>query len=234
MKKLLISAVALVMTLSASALDIFNHLGAGVGVGTTGISVELATPITKFVTMRAGVSIMPGITFNSDVDYSYSRMGQDISNTTSLKGDLGRTQGQVIFNVYPAPAVPFYVAVGGYFGGDKLVKITGNVPELATEEGKVVIGNYEIPAGPNGEVSGGIKVKSFRPYFGLGFGRAIPKRLINFNLELGVQVHGTPKLYTDYGTIDETIEEDDNTFNKIKDKLTVYPTLTFRLGFKAF
>lgn len=49
-----------------------------------------------------------------------------------------------------------------------------------------------------------------------------------------MQVHGTPKLYTDYGTIGESITEDDNTFNKVINKLTVYPVLTFRVGFRAF
>jgi hypothetical protein len=49
-----------------------------------------------------------------------------------------------------------------------------------------------------------------------------------------VQFEGTPELYTDYGEIDESITEDDNTFNKVANALKVYPTLTFRINFKAF
>lgn len=250
MKKLLaIAVLGLASTgMSAQSLDLFNHLGAGVGVGTSGISVELATPITSFVQMRAGVSIMPGITFNADADFEYATIeptagGSMLPNsgTLSLKGDLGRTQGQVIFNVYPIPKCSFFIAAGAYFGGNDLLKISGHSDELRQLaeagkefEGQVTIGDYTIPANENGDVKGGFKVKSFRPYLGLGWGRAIPGKFINFYTELGVQFQGKPELYSAYGEIDKSFTEDDNTFNKIQDALKVYPTLTFRLNFRAF
>ena len=77
-------------------------------------------------------------------------------------------------------------------------------------------------------------MKNFRPYLGIGWGRMIPGKIVNFLTELGVQFEGTPELYTDYGEIDESITEDDNTFNKVANALKVYPTLTFRINFKAF
>ncbi len=74
MKRTLSFLVVLLTTLSSWAIspDVFNHLGAGVGVGTTGITFELATPITSFVQMRAGVSYMP----------ASSSMSTATSNTT--------------------------------------------------------------------------------------------------------------------------------------------------------
>lgn len=158
-----------------------------------------------------------------------------------LKGDLGRVQGQVIFNVYPIPKCSFFVAAGAYFSGDKLLKITGHSDELAQAaqyqgnySGQVTIGDYNIPANENGDISGGFKIKGFRPYLGIGWGRMIPGKLVNFSTELGVQFQGKPELYSDYGQIDKSLVEDDNTFNKIQDALKVYPTLTFRLNFRAF
>lgn len=235
-KKVLFAAMlaATAMTAGAQA-KVFNHLGFDLGVGTTGISIEAATPITDYVTMRAGVSIMPGIKFSTDVDATYTFNGVSHTSTVNLDGDLGRTQGQVIFNVYPAPKVPFYVAVGAYFGGEHLVKIKGHCPELEGYANTgVVIGGQVIPVDADGNVNGGIKVNAFRPYVGIGWGRAIPKKRVNFNIDLGVQIHGKPKLYTDNGIITTALEDDDNTFHKIMDKVTVYPTLTFRLGFRAF
>lgn len=242
MKKLLLSLMSLVLAMSANAIgpDIFNHLGAGVGVGTNGISIEVATPITRFVTMRAGASFMPGITFNADADFTYDAPNtatgimESRNGTVSLKGDLGRVQGQVIFNVYPAPKVPVYVAVGGCFGGDKLLKITGHSAELANPDAQAVIGDYKIPANANGDISGGLKVKGFRPYVGIGWGRAIPSKLVNFACDPGVQIQGKSELYTEYGEIDRSVTEDDNTFNKVRNALKVYPTLTFRINFRAF
>lgn len=246
MKKLIAAAILASSALGASALgpNIFNHLGASVGVGTTGITIDVATPITGFVQMRAGVDIMPGITFNADADFTYTRpdMSGPQDGTMSLKGDLGRTQGHVIFNVYPIPKSRFFVAAGAYFGGNKLMKITGHSDELAQyagvsgqTSGSVIIGDYEIPADKDGNVSGGLRVKGFRPYLGLGWGRAVPGRLLNFQTELGVQFEGKPEVYTDHGTLRVSeLEEDNNTFNKVRKALKVYPQLTFRLGFRAF
>ena len=235
-KVILLVMMAAVSLIGYAAQPIFNHLGANVGVGTTGISVELATPITNFVQMRAGVSIMPGITFNADADVNYTVMGQHRTSTAELTGDLGRVQGQVIFNIYPATTrIPLYVAVGAYFGANDLLKITGHSDELQAQGGgDVVIGDYTIPVDANGNVDGGIRVKNFRPYVGLGWGRAVPGKLLNFSIDLGVQIHGTPKLYTNNGVIKTSDIDDNNTFNKIMDMVKVYPTLTFRLGFRAF
>ena len=239
MRKILATAIAAAMTLSASALPglgLFNHLGASAGVGTTGITIDVATNITGFVQLRAGVDIMPGITFNADADFRHEYL--DGVGHIDLKGDLGRTQGHVIFNVYPIPKAGLFVAAGGYFGGSKLLKITGHSEELATLAGQqgtgsVIIGDYEIPADKDGNVSGGLRVKGFRPYLGLGFGRAIPGKLLNFQTELGVPFEGEPVVYTDYGTLKMSAFEDDNTFNKVRSALKVYPQLTFRIGFRA-
>lgn len=239
MKKFLLGVVMTLVATTASAIgpDIFNHLGLGVGVGLTGVTVEAATPITSFVQLRAGVSVMPGIKFNANTEVEYTMDGGNGSSDVDLKGNLKRLQGQAIFNVYPIPSSSFYIAAGAYFGGKELVKITGHSDDLVGQpmNGGVVIGDYKIPADKNGNISGGIKVNSFRPYFGIGIGRAIPGKLLAFNAELGVQIHGKPHLYSDYGELEEpNYPDDDDTFQKIMDKVRVYPNLTFRLCFRAF
>lgn len=246
-KKLqLIAAVVIVALSSVSAgAQCFNHLGANVQVGTTGITIEAATNITRFINVRAGVDILPGITFNTDADFSLSNplTGQSEDGSISLKGDLGRVQGHVIFNIYPIPTASFFIAVGGYFGGDKLLKIDGHSDEIkeyidrfpgAAVGGGVVIGDMVVPTNTNGDVKGGLSVKKFRPYFGLGWGRAVPNRRINFGVELGVQIQGKPTLYTEYGSLENSNIDDDNTIQDIIDKVTIYPVLSFKLGFRAF
>lgn len=237
MKKLFVIAAAAVCAIAAFAGEpaggVFRHFGIGVGAGTTGIQIEAAAPITHWVTMRAGVAIMPGITFNSDADVTYSNSASDHAESNiDLQGDLGRTQGLVIFNFYPIPKQSLYIAAGAYFGGSELIKVTGHSTELEGRGGDIVIGDYKIPVNDKGEARGGIKVNSFRPYLGLGWGRAVPGKRVNFNIELGVQIHGKPGLYTDYGEVTVSDFTDDNTFNKIMDKVKVYPNLTFRLGFR--
>ncbi|MCM1355339.1 MAG: hypothetical protein NC212_02915 [Staphylococcus sp.] len=217
-----------------STLGIFNHLGVGLGVGTNGISVEAATPITRFVSVRAGVHVMPGIKFSAEVDAS--RYGADAFTESGLDADfnLGRTQGSLIFNVYPFPSGSFFIAAGAYFGGGKLLKVKGHFDEFAGQ-GTVNIGDYGIPVDADGNISGGLKVNGFRPYLGLGWGRAIPRRLLNFNVELGVQIQGKPKVYSDAGEVTTvTGEAADNDFKDVIKYLKVYPCLTFRLTGKIF
>lgn len=250
MKKLNLRALAAALTigcatLSASAVgpDLFNHLGANLQVGTNGITIEAATKLTRFVDVRAGVDFMPGFHINTDADYtvdlppeyaSYAPSSDHVSGTVDLEGSMKRTQGHLIFNVYPVPGCSFYVAAGAYFAGNKLLKISGHTEIPAdVRDASVLIGDFKLPVDENGDVDGGLKVNNFRPYLGLGFGRAVPKRLLNFGFELGVQMQGKPKLYSNNGEIETSLIEDDNTYQKIMKYLKVYPTISFKLQFRA-
>ena len=52
--------------------------------------------------------------------------------------------------------------------------------------------------------------------------------------ELGVQFHGTPEVYTDNGDLGNLMEEADNEYTDIINKLTVYPVLKLRLSGRIF
>ena len=174
-----------------------------------------------------------------DVDIEGSYEG-NIPTSIDVEGGMGRTAGEILLNDISFQIIQFFcMTVVAYFGGGKLIKIKGHSDELAEliKEGQEVgieIGNYRIPVDQNGNISGGLKVSSFRPYLGLGFGRAIPKKRIGFMFEMGVQFHNTPKVYTNNGDLSDLTAEADNDFTDIIDKLTVYPVLKFRLCGKIF
>lgn len=223
----------------------FNSLAIGANVGTTGWGIDVATPLGNHLALRAGFTIMPNFSYSDDVDVSinytssYIPDGQ-IPATIEVEGTMGRTAGEILLNYYPFKRSSFFLTGGAVFGGDKVIKVKGHSDELAQYQdlaGKagIEIGDYTIPVDQNGNVSGGIKVSSFRPYIGLGFGRIVPKnKRVGFLLELGVQVHGTPEVYTDYGKLGDLLEEADNEFSDILDKINVYPVLRFRLCGKIF
>ena len=251
MKKLfLLCAVCLSMfTIQAHAqekeLGYFNSLAIGANVGTTGWGIDFATPIGNYLALRAGVTIMPNFTYSDDVDVNINMSSsympdKNIPAEMDIEGNTKRTAGEILLNIYPFKQSSFFIAGGAVFGGDKLTKIKGHSDELANYQelaGKagIEIGDYMIPVDKNGNVSGGLKVSAFRPYVGLGFGRIVPKnKRVGFMFELGVQVHGTPEVYTDYGNIDTLMEEADNEFSEIINNLNVYPVLRFRLCGKLF
>jgi len=244
MKKFFLAIAALVASVSGSAIGlesigIANHLGVNVNAGTNGIGFEVATPVTRWVQARVGMSFMPGFSFNTDVDVdTYYGYGDP---TMEVEASLKRVQGSVIFNVYPFSHGSFYVAAGAYFGGKDLIKIKGHSDDynMLNSLG-VAIGDYQIPIDENGDVKGGLKVNSFRPYLGIGWGRPVPNRLLNFGVELGVQFHGTPKVYYEENGKDVDViekfglEDSDDDFQKIMDKLTIWPVLKFTLSGKIF
>ena len=225
-------------------LGVFNSLAVGIGVGTTGIDVNLATPITSYFDLRGGFSIMPNFSMSTDVDVDVdveAVEGVNVPSTIEMEGGIKRVSGELLVNYYPFKKGSFFLTAGAYFGGGTLLKINGHSDELknlVAEAGKagVVIGDYTIPVDKNGNVSGGLKVSNFRPYVGLGFGRAVPKKRLGMMFELGVQFHGKPDVYTDYGNVGNLLDEidPDDTFSKVMDKLTVYPVMKIRLCGRIF
>ena len=134
----ILAALALLMPGTAAAQDLFNHLAVNAHVATTGVGVELSTPITKFITMRAGVTCMPCFSFSAEVDGQYYVNNTQRDFTVDLDANLKRTQGSVIFNVYPLAKAKvcssFFLAAGLYFGGDKLVQIKGHCDDKTVND----------------------------------------------------------------------------------------------------
>ena len=219
----------------------FNSLGLGLSVSTVGVGLEVSTPIGNYLALRGGVSFMPKFTVTDEVnaDLKGVPQGYPQSAEVELEGSTKRTTGELLLNLYPFRSNGFFVAAGASFGGDKFVQITGHSDELqqliaAGGSAGLQIGDVSIPVDQNGNVSGGLKVSAVRPYVGLGYGRAVPSKRINFMLDAGVQLHGTPEVYSDFGYVDQLMAEVDNDFTDIINKLKVYPVIRFRICGKLF
>ncbi len=104
------------------------------------------------------------------------------------------------------------------------------------------LGDYFVSPNPadNGNVKAYAEVAGFRPYLGVGFGRAVPKKRIGCQFDLGVQFWGKPDVYIptydkDTGVysnekIDaENAGDDAGKILKVVSKFSVYPVLNFRL-----
>lgn len=219
----------------------FNSLGLGLSVSTVGVGLEVSTPIGNYLALRGGVSFMPKFTVTDEVnaDLKGVPQGYPQSAEVELEGSTKRTTGELLLNLYPFRSNGFFVAAGASFGGDKFVQITGHSDELqqliaAGGSAGLQIGDMSIPVDQNGNVSGGLKVSAVRPYVGLGYGRAVPSKRVNFMLDAGVQLHGTPEVYSDFGQVDQLMAEVDNDFTDIINKLKVYPVIRFRICGKLF
>lgn len=231
------AATSQAQTEKSNPFGIANRIGAGLNAGTEGIGFDVAIPLTKYVQASIGMNFFPTISVNETADVTGEVQGVSYSGRMDVKGKVSRTTFDVRFDCYPfANSSSFFIAAGFSVGGKDLMTITGHSDELQQQiaQGRqygVEIGNYEIPVDENGNVRGGVRVKGFRPYLGLGFGRMIPKKRIGARIELGAQFQGKPVVYADgVGDLTEVLDnEDKDDIAKVLDLLKVYPVLKFSL-----
>lgn len=267
-KKLLLVAAFVGLTTAVSAqekMGIFNHLGAGVEVGTTGIGFEVGAPITDYVQVRAGMAIVPSFTVN-DINvklnisnsnwqtvsaYPQSPLyGETKPTNLTIAGKATKTDGKLLVDVFPFKSTSFHFTVGFYVGNSQIIDVynTNNQPILAKISkynenpyeniGKIglAVGDRLITPSSNGTANAIVKVNSFKPYVGIGFGRVVPKKTrLAFACDLGVQFWGTPEIWMQDVKIDKDSSIDgDGGIIKTISKITVYPCMNFRLTGRIF
>lgn len=223
------------------SMGYFNSITVGAGISTKGIEFDLATPIGNYLALRGGISIMPNFNHSEDLDVNIPYHGTDYYSTIDTKGTLKRTSGQILLNVYLSSKGKFFLCGGVSFGGTTLLKIKGHTDneELLSliREGKDVnigVGDYSIPVNENGDISGGLKIASLRPYIGIGTGRAALNNRIGFTFDMGVEFNKKPKVYTDFGNMQRLEEKANNGVSDVISVFTVYPVIRFRLCGRIF
>lgn len=285
MKRLVFAVCLAFVAFSANAetgdedKNMFNHLGIGIEVGTTGIGFDLAAPIGNYVQVRAGMSFMPTIKVK-DIDVDINGVNDDwnqfknmISSSPDLypeaqkyknvdlphdlliDGKISMTDFKLLFDVYPSKKSSFHFTAGFYAGKSQVVEAyTTNcaenleavtyynkvfAPQYGMEKIGVELGDYLLE--PNGSVARAyLKTSGFKPYLGIGFGRAVPKtKRVSFACDLGVQFWGTPKIYMEQpgGEVrlqDEGLDGDGGKIVKTISKITVWPCLSFRINGRIF
>ena len=302
MKKLLIvCSLALLGLQNVSAQNedtwIPQQLGIGVGVGTTGIVIDLSTTMNRWLGVRAGVDIFPEIKVNTDLDLGTQGLNDDFQDMTDrankinqaagstiidlsglpnglpesmgVQGKLSNTTFHLLVDVYPFKNSSFHATTGFYIGGKELVSVynkedgflkpvtqwneavlnPSSLPVAAqgyVKDQSIIgaeLGDYFIAPNPaeQGNVKATIEVGAFRPYLGIGFGRAVPRKSrVGCQFDLGVQFWGSPKVYAPtYNETTKTYQKEQLTDDhagsdggdiiKTISKIPVYPTLNFRL-----
>ena len=247
MKKILMMAIlCLVFATSGFAQfkrSAFNHVGLNAGVGTEGISIGVAAPVSNFVELEAGVDIRPKILkisgkANITTDASIIVQGQTVripDSEVDIDVDFSRTAFYAKANIYP-------------FGGAKLAKLSGHsddlaqfiskYPEYSDEILKNVgaeLSDYNIKFDKNGDINADLRCNSFRPYLGLGFGRVVSKNRLGFRWEIGCQYMGKLKVYKNGSEVDvrkafnDSMGEDGGDIADIVDKIQFCPVLKLQI-----
>ncbi len=240
-----------------------NRVGISVGAGLTGITIDAATCLTPYVGVRAGVDIFPNIKVDTDLDVEYSTemkqayenlLGHTLPNSIDVQGKTSMTTGHILFDIHPFKT-GFRITAGAYFGGSKIISVYNkddgalldiynynhSLDQFASltssnHPGQIglALGDYFLAPDRNGNVDATLEVSGFRPYLGIGFGHAVPKKRLGVQFDLGVQFWGSPKVYLDGDNGRDQLTEEDADGDggdviKTLSKITVYPSMTLRI-----
>lgn len=217
---------------------IFDHMSLGLTLGTTGIGLDLAAPVTDYLQVRAGYNFFSGIKYSEDVDYRAK--GKPTRGKTKAEGTNYMGTGHLLLDVYPFPNYTFHATAGFYIGTDEVVKIENTSPVKDFDEGEgIVIGDHIVGFDNNGYAHGCIKVNKFRPYVGIGFGRSVPRKRFGVSGDFGVQFWGKPKVYEKQTGMDLEVKKEDlgdesNKYYDVISKFAVWPVVTLRLTYRIF
>ncbi|MBR6140404.1 MAG: hypothetical protein IKQ37_01385 [Bacteroidaceae bacterium] len=180
-----------------------------------------------------------------------------------IQGKLNMVNGKFLINVYPVPKLSnFHITAGAYFGRGNIVDVYntvyGQLSPINTANNEIAnynlnyaipnnlptqqrigveLGDYLLTPNAFGNASASLKTHGFKPYLGIGFGRATTKtKRIGFKFDLGALFWGSPEI-VDHNGVSLSKQnwngKDGGAFRVIS-KIKVYPVLNFRLCGRIF
>lgn len=148
-KMAVVAAMLLSSVTAAADRNVFNHLEGGVAVGSTGIGIDVATPVTRHLRLRAGVDFTPHISFpmsfglesytdggvnsgNFDKLQNYMRKltGFEVDDRVELDGKPTMVNFKFLVDVYPWADKGWRFTAGFYAGPRKAAKAVNTMGEM--------------------------------------------------------------------------------------------------------
>lgn len=241
--------------------NFFNHLSVGVNAGTPGVGADVAMPVCKFIQVRAGFVKMPDFNINASLDVSETQYF-DASGTLQqlpegklkIQGKPKLANGMIMLDLLPISS--FHITVGAYFGGgdiiemynredgalsiineanDQIAQWNAQNPGNPQKPIGLELGDYLLTPDADGNVRATLSTKKFRPYAGLGFGRAVPRKRIGFRTDIGCMFWGKPTIKCNGETISASdVGGDEGKIIRAMSKIKIYPCISFRLCGRIF
>ena len=113
--------------------NIFQHLDASLTLGTTGIGLDVSSPITDMFQLRAGFSFIES-TFDRMKEMLYNFNGVEVEDHVDMIGKPTMNNVKVLFDVFPFKNNKhWHFTAGFYWGNSKIataVNATENMPSL--------------------------------------------------------------------------------------------------------
>ena len=181
-------------------------MGAGLSVGLMdGVGVGLSFRVIDQLNVRVGYGLIPSFLI-PEYGVSVPQLGSYPSVSTAVSGKM-RSSGSLLVDYHPG-GKSFRVTAGLFFGSKNLVNLfnTKALPEAYRSAGvsyyldgdKSDISKfYRIQPDEKGFVSGILRTGAVRPFVGIGFGSAVPRKRVGVAFDLGVEYIGGIEVRTD-------------------------------------
>ena len=173
----------------------------------------------------------------------------EINTSPEVTLSLGLVNGKILLDFYPSKRGAFHLTGGAYIGKSALLGMDVDMNQAVRvfnimEKHGVIdflddpfMDGYDFTVRDLSNVNAALSIKSVKPYLGIGFGRAVPKRRVNVNFELGALFWGTPEITSKNQNIQKFIDaqmEEMGDMSDLLKKFTIYPVMSLKINFKAF
>ena len=195
-----------------------NKYAVALNGSTLGGGIEVARNLSPHFNIRLRGNTLSIKNFVQEIEVDDANLNVT-ANTRFLEFDLS-------LEYLPFKASSFKLVGGASHFSD------GNTKAFATYDGTFEYG--EIVLGPEdiGDLQLSLDYNGFAPYFGLGFGRAVPKRKIGLAFEAGSFYLPQPQVgITASGMLEPTANEADSLQEDIKD-YRWFPFINLRLSIR--
>lgn len=187
--------------------------------GTNGYGLEISKGLNKknSIAVRAFGLTSPNIELsNQEFDFDSTTL---VANAKIKLGAVG-----LLFDFHPFGNA-FKITIGGTY-------LLYDISAKANVKDSLKVSNIKVSQQQFGDINFGLVPQGFAPYFGIGFGRAIPKRRVGFGMEIGTYYMNTPKVsFKTTGLIEPTSAEESKIQENMKDYVWL-PQLNFNLTIK--
>ena len=228
-----------------------NNLGVSIKASPfLGYVVEVSTAIRKQLTLRAGLNLTKGISvgqYNIELDYD-----EDLEDSFGYipnfraKPTPNFSHGNVLLDYHPGGV--FHITAGLFVGATK-VEANGYLADEYNKKAVLLPGknwpSVEIDDNTrmdfkDGKAELGIRIgRAVKPYFGLGFGRAVPKKRMSFKFEMGMLYQGNKYVAKQNNKVYDLSTSTQAEFRDM-DKMLNYPIfgfwpqMNFQLSYRIF
>lgn len=235
--------------IEASSRKAFTNVGLSInGTLMAGVGFSLSTPLARHFVLRAGYQFSPyNISYTYDGFEPMSFLGVNFQpSDIDFVGDVNMGAAHMMFDWVPFKrgTGSFFLTAGVYWGAAPMLDVQGQFdmssPDMQFLQKLGLLGELEFKVDemlftPNndGSMSAKLHVAALRPYVGLGWGRAIPKRRFGFRFEMGAIFCGHLKIES--ANLSENLADGpkNGVFSKIQD-INVFPQISLQLTYKLF